>query len=125
MTEEDAIFDHNLKKKKKKKKTAFDLDAALAGDAPESNAVEDAADEIVPTTTTSDALPAEDSPAVDKSDDINFDDDYSNLTKKKKKKKKVFDLQEVEDALPKEEKGDEETSEKMADDIDLRTQRRP
>ena len=32
--------------------------------------------------------------------DISVDDDFSNLPKKKKKKKKVFDLGDVEDALP-------------------------
>jgi len=89
MTEEDAIFDPSLKKKKKKKKT-FDIDAALA----------DGDGEV---TSTSPGAPAE--PATMPKEIID-DDDLELDLKKKKKKKKVFNMDDLEGALPDKEDGD-------------------
>ncbi|XP_071785798.1 eukaryotic translation initiation factor 2 subunit 2-like [Asterias amurensis] len=92
MTEEEAIFDPNMKKKKKKKKTPFDLEAALegGGDTPEST----------------DAPAAEDTPQsteskdTEKKTDDDFDLDEFSVKKKKKKKKTLpFDMDTMEDAL--------------------------
>jgi len=94
MTEDDAIFDPTMKKKKKKKKP-FDLDAAMGGDNADNQetGIEEAPAEKV----------TEETENMSKDiNDMNFDDDLTGL-KKKKKKKKPFDLNALDDALPKEE----------------------
>jgi len=108
MTEEDTIFDPSMKKKKKKKKTPFDLDAALLGEGGDS------------TETDKNEAPTEkpeqnDAPNEEQTEDFSIDDDFSNLTKKKKKKKKPFDLSELDDALPKDDKGEDDNVEKTED----------
>lgn len=95
MDEEDPIFDPSLKKKKKKKKMPVELEAALTGEAP-------ASEEPAAAESTED-IPADDAAASNTADDLGLGDDF-NLTKKKKKKKKPFDMNELEDTLPKEEK---------------------
>jgi len=91
MAEDEVMFDTSLKKKKKKKKTGFDLDAAMEGDGPATDA---------PTPEVGEEAPAE--APQEKTDDINIDDLDNFDTKKKKKKKKAFDLSELDDAIPKE-----------------------
>lgn len=82
MTEEEqGIFDPSLKKKKKKKKSPFDIDAAL------SQSTEDGA--------VGDGEKENQEPAMD--GDI---DDGSLDPKKKKKKKKIFNLDDLDGALP-------------------------
>lgn len=83
MTEEDAIFDPSLKKKKKKKKTTFDIDAALS---------EPLTDTVEPS--------SPDPAALIDDDDTNVDLDLETFGKKKKKKKKPFNMEELEGALP-------------------------
>lgn len=97
MDEEDPIFDPSLKKKKKKKKMPVELEAALTGEAP--------AEEAPAATESTDAVPDDAAPAAAVDDDIGLGDDF-NLTKKKKKKKKPFDMNDLDDALPKEEKSE-------------------
>jgi len=97
MDEEDPIFDPSLKKKKKKKKMPIELEAALTGETLA------AAEDSAPAET-ADAAPADDgAPAA--VDDLGLGDEFS-LTKKKKKKKKPFDMNDLDDALPKETKVD-------------------
>lgn len=85
MTEEDPIFDPT-KKKKKKKKVPFDLDGSLGEtEAPAEDTKQDGVEE-------------------EKEIKIEVDEfDLSSL-KKKKKKKKNFDLADLGEALPAEEK---------------------
>lgn len=99
MDEEDPIFDPSLKKKKKKKKMPVELEAALTGETP--------AEEPAAAAESTEADPTDEAaPATASIDDIGLGDDFS-LTKKKKKKKKPFDMNELEDALPKEDKLEE------------------
>lgn len=110
MTEEDSIFDPNLKKKKKKKKIAFDLDAELNEAGSNDDTMED----------TVDKENQEPEPTVIE-DDMAID--LENFGKKKKKKKKVFNFDELEATLPdtkKEEPAEQQTEEVVVDDnLDL------
>lgn len=88
--EEMAPFDPSLKKKKKKKKTGFDPDAA--DDAPVENVAEDVGkDEKV----------AETEQIQEKPVDDEFSLEFAG--EKKKKKKKKIDMDELKQALPKDE----------------------
>lgn len=106
--DDDMVFDPSLKKKKKKK-TGFDMEAALA-EQGESTSVE---------------VPAE-TGDVDVPEDDTLDLD--NFGKKKKKKKKpVFNLDDMDTALPEacedrppaEEPEAKEEEEEVVDDLDL------
>lgn len=100
--EEDMVFDPSLKKKKKKK-TGFDMEAALA-EQGESTSVD---------------VPAE-TGDVDLPEDDNLDLD--NFGKKKKKKKKnVFNLEELDIALPETPPTEEPEpqEDEVIDDLDL------
>uniref|UniRef100_U5EYW8 Eukaryotic translation initiation factor 2 subunit 2 n=1 Tax=Corethrella appendiculata TaxID=1370023 RepID=U5EYW8_9DIPT len=81
MTEDDAIFDPSLMKRKKKKKTAFDLDAALAG-----------TNEVPESSTTIEEIGSKNN---DKENVAELDDDLDleNFGTKKKKKKKRVDAE--------------------------------
>lgn len=117
MAEDEAIFDPTMmKKKKKKKKTPFDLDAAMGetgGEATESSPAP-----AEPAAENGESKPEGGDKKVE--DDFGLDDDFSSLPKKKKKKKKAFDMTEVEEALPKEEKASEDAgNEEQGDDADM------
>lgn len=111
MADEEMLpFDPSMKKKKKKKKTGFDPDAVE--DAPADTPTEDAVVEEK----SGDTEQVQDKP-VD--EDLSLD--FGGLKKKKKKKK--IDMEELKDALPKEEGevgaeddgGAADTTEVMAD----------
>lgn len=111
MADEEMLpFDPSMKKKKKKKKTGFDPDAVE--DAPADTPTEDAVIEEK----SGDTEQVQDKP-VD--EDLSLD--FGGLKKKKKKKK--IDMEELKDALPKEEGevgaeddgGAADTTEVMAD----------
>lgn len=95
MEGEDPIFDPT-KKKKKKKKMPVELEAALTGEAPEDpTPAAPAPTQPAETNDTADSTPAE----------VSLDDDFGMLKKKKKKKKTAaFDLSELDDNLPTEDK---------------------
>ncbi|ELT89085.1 hypothetical protein CAPTEDRAFT_152704 [Capitella teleta] len=114
MAEDELMFDTSMKKKKKKKKTPFDLDAAEK----EAESVEHPAPAADEADETAEVAEEEKTAA----DDFSLDDDFSNFTKKKKKKsKKVFDMSEMETALPAKEKDEEEEEEELdvGDDFDF------
>ncbi|CAL1540376.1 unnamed protein product [Lymnaea stagnalis] len=96
MADEDLLpFDPTMKKKKKKKKTGFDLDAAMGEDSGS------AADGL-PTVTQPPAEEEEEEvpePQQSQNPD-DFSMDFTSM-KKKKKKKKAFELDELEEELPK------------------------
>ncbi|XP_032670494.1 eukaryotic translation initiation factor 2 subunit 2-like isoform X2 [Odontomachus brunneus] len=110
MTEEDSVFDPNLKKKKKKKKITFDLDAELNEGGSNDDTTED----------TLDKENQEPEPAAIEDDGTM---DLENFGKKKKKKKKLFNFDELEATLPdtkKEEPVEQQTEEVVVnDDLDL------
>ncbi|XP_011143810.1 eukaryotic translation initiation factor 2 subunit 2 isoform X2 [Harpegnathos saltator] len=117
MTEEDSVFDHNMKKKKKKKKITFDLDADFNEGGSNDDATEDT---IVEDIVTEDKENQEPEPTTIEDDGAM---DLENFGKKKKKKKKVFNFDELETTLPdtkKEEPVEQQTEEiTMDDDLDL------
>lgn len=76
-----------MKKKKKKKKTTFDLDAAFNEGGSSGEATENTVDK---------ENQEPESTAVDDDETL----DLESFDKKKKKKKKVFNLDELEAALP-------------------------
>ncbi|KAL9904983.1 eukaryotic translation initiation factor 2 subunit 2 [Glossina fuscipes] len=102
--EGDDGFDPILLRKKKKKKT-FDLDAVLAFDLDDSKKEENIEE------------PSGEAVANDFDDNL----DLENFGKKKKKKKKPFNLEEIDNALPKEniERVSEPAAEPEDDDINL------
>uniref|UniRef100_A0A1A9UTQ6 Eukaryotic translation initiation factor 2 subunit 2 n=1 Tax=Glossina austeni TaxID=7395 RepID=A0A1A9UTQ6_GLOAU len=102
--EGDDGFDPMLLRKKKKKKT-FDLDAVLPFDLDDSKKEENIEE------------PSGEAAANDFDDNL----DLENFGKKKKKKKKPFNLEEIENALPKEniERVNEPSAEPEDDDINL------
>lgn len=104
MSEDEAIFDASLKKKKKKKKTPFNLDAAMAGESQPSQNTE--AEEPSPTDENEENTTKEE--PKPQTEEVSLEDDFLNLTKKKKKKKKVFDMSEMDNALPKDDAPTEE-----------------
>jgi len=108
MTEDDPMtFDLSAKKKKKKKKTPFDLDAALDG-GQEEKVEEGGEDEKKKVT-------------FDAAEEDNVEDiDLDTFGKKKKKKKKRdgLDLDELKEALPEENKENNEDF-NIEDDLDL------
>jgi len=131
MAEEEAAFDPTLKKKKKKKKTPFDLDAAVAGNNDNQSgetAAAEAKEEADPAAAVEEDVDLESFGKKKKKkkvtiedddeeggggekDDAAVDDDIdleSFGKKKKKKKKEALNMEELDDALPKEE-----------DDLDL------
>ncbi|CAH1779765.1 unnamed protein product [Owenia fusiformis] len=110
MTEEEALFDPTMKKKKKKKKTVFDPDAPVDGGTVET-----------PTETKVEVTEKQDEEVKENKVELDFTDDFGG--KKKKKKKKVFDMEEVKDAVPESEDKTEEndnSTQKVTDtDLDL------
>jgi len=96
MADDDLMpFDPTMKKKKKKKKTGFDLDAAMGEDSGAADGQPSAPPQVEEEEP--EPEPEVEAPQDKGSDDISLD--FSNM-KKKKKKKKIFDLDEVADALP-------------------------
>ncbi|XP_015918455.1 eukaryotic translation initiation factor 2 subunit 2 [Parasteatoda tepidariorum] len=115
MTEDETIFDPQLKKKKKKKKLPFDL-SALEDSNVSGETGGDAQEDDV------DGVKDENDAPEDKEDTVLDLDDFSGL-KKKKKKKKPFNLEELETNAPESESKDESSAvaaeDKDADDGDL------
>jgi len=115
MTEDDPTFDLTAKKKKKKKKTPFDLDAALEGGANNENQEEEKAVEEEEVETLRKEKKVEFNEEKNEIEDI----DLESFGKKKKKKKKrdAFDTEDMKDALPDDNKENEDQA--MDDDVDL------
>lgn len=115
MAEDELVFDMNMKKKKKKKKTGFDLDATTGEENTPKEEETEKKEEPV-------SEPQETEPPVsEKSEEPLLDDDFSNFTKKKKKKKKVFDLGDMEEALPQKEENDTAETDAPRDEADTVT----
>lgn len=112
MDGEDPIFDPS-KKKKKKKKMPVELEAALTGEPVEESAPAPAATEP------EESEEPADTPAPT---EVSLDDDFGMLKKKKKKKKTAaFDMAELDDNLPSEDKQEEEAESSptgLGDDMD-------
>lgn len=96
MTEEEAIFDPNMKKKKKKKKVPLDFEASLEGGDGEQDST-DGSMQSRPTTVASEQSTKADEPEEIKDIDLDLED--FSKQKKKKKKKKTFDMDGLNDAL--------------------------
>jgi len=106
MTEDDLNFDLSAKKKKKKKKTPFDLDAALDG--VQEDKVEEEGEE----------QPEKKVMFEDAAEDNVEDIDLETFGKKKKKKKRPeLDMEELKDALPDDNKENDDVN--IEDDLDL------
>jgi len=99
-------FDLSAKKKKKKKKTPFDLDAALEGGQEEK--MEEGGEEEKKKVTF-------DAAEEDNVEDIDLD--TFGKKKKKKKKREGLDLDDLKEALPEENKENEDFN--IEDDLDL------
>jgi len=109
MTEDDLNFDLSAKKKKKKKKTPFDLDAALDGAQDDNKMDEEAGDDPPEKKVT-----FEDGGGDDNVEDI----DLETFGKKKKKKKRPeLDMDDLKDALPDDNKENDDMN--IEDDLDL------
>jgi len=105
MTEDDLNFDLSAKKKKKKKKTPFDLDAALDG--AQEDKVEEEGEE----------QPEKKVMFEDGEDNVE-DIDLETFGKKKKKKKRPeLDMDDLKEALPDDNKENDDVN--IEDDLDL------
>jgi len=110
MTEDDLNFDLSAKKKKKKKKTPFDLDAALDGVAQEEKVDEEVEE--------GGGGGGEKKVTFDEADDNVEDIDLETFGKKKKKKKRPeLDMDDLKDALPDDNKENDDVN--IEDDLDL------
>jgi len=110
MTEDDLNFDLSAKKKKKKKKTPFDLDAALDGGAQEEKVDEEVEE--------GGGGGGEKKVTFDEADDNVEDIDLETFGKKKKKKKRPeLDMDDLKDALPDDNKENDDVN--IEDDLDL------
>jgi len=111
MTEDDLNFDLSAKKKKKKKKTPFDLDAALDGGAQEEKVDEEVEE--------GGGVGGEKKVTFDEAADDNVEDiDLETFGKKKKKKKRPeLDMDDLKDALPDDNKENDDVN--IEDDLDL------
>jgi len=105
------VFDPSKKKKKKKMPVA--LEAALNGEVVEAPA----APTPEPTETSEEPSEAATGTSADAAVDVDIDVDFGMMKKKKKKKKGAFDMEEMDAALPSDEKAAEPAEEAVVEDM--------